>query len=1254
MDRHPDDLMEFRSTTASSAAASPTVASSLSISGAFVSSPTKTTTIARSITTTAAVPRSTSSTSLLPPSESNSEDYLASFAGDDELTNSIVGAAEDLVVKNSAIPTASNENIIEAIESSDVFDSDIHSNTKSNSSENNSDTITGDDNISGSGNMANNPLLNRLLHLNVLADKLPHPILTTLSQNTQGRYLLPILLALHLTFLLLIWIPLYLLSLLVTEVGIYLGILTVIIHGGRCLLRLLAFPGTNVKVYGEMEMEFARYSCKMLEGGVEAIVEFCGAIKQLKCRQQQQQQGMQMNLAPKLQKQLGLNEGGQSQEEWNSGDVASCYKRVVVYRDRVFGVYWQVFACLFEEDGKGMDPLGESLDGSSGNKRKKSNFYHRLEPTVSACKRNLCCDRNSTENNVNAGDGTAPEGIQLGSPDSGRLHDGENNSGDDSNFGGHDDRQLIIPGTNRFGNNPLMGDVGNMANLTHVARSDGKALYTLLGSLLDDLATLESSCAGILQNSEGKTKSSTTTTVLSNGVMEHVRVLEERANELNALVSRMKPPSSSGSGGEGGDDDENDDNNAVEDEVGVDAVRHRLEEHGTSSTASSSSNALGVVKSAMVAFLSMIDPPPHNYIFGLDVIRGCFLSRYRGARQFWVDRIGGSGKIDVIMIPSLLSSRNGRKKDSNSVARESILPLSPRQGRRAESGIDSSFNKNCSEGGACVPAGRKAVLYCNPNAGLAEVATGLGLIGGNVERGENERSVKETTCWAEFYIEHGFDVYLFNYAGYGRSYGGTSWNNKMKEKFVHGWFGSLRRVLFSTFLAFKPSSESLKSDATAVARHLVENVGIDELVIHGESIGGMAAAGASRVLTEKSNNNSGVSLLICDRTFCNLEAVAQRLIGGWTGNAIRLLTPSWSTDVANDFLLARCAKVVANDAADEIIHDYSSLKSGVSFSGELTKGDTNKVGWVMPAPLEYRVIDFENVSLLDSKVIPPALCKVNPPTWPVDKHISWKEAFHFAACAKRLGKMGTAAKKRVNTAVDDLELSEEYGEGIEVLHDSSIESAKIPNDFNNATNFLANLPSKDLLLVNIWSCLSCCDGLCGHPLGHTVKEGFDCTVSWLCCLLVFGGQVVADMAEMRWNNQPTVSSVELISISSEDFDLRPKGYQRDESDDLSKHPIPIPEVLSTLKEIHTQKNLVKEVEVELSYVIGMLEYVVQRLSSKENTAASLKRKRGYEDDSCSNSTGCFLNLNCGHNNQYSSDEHEKLMTLVRCYISHSV
>ena len=130
--------------------------------------------------------------------------------------------------------------------------------------------------------------------------------------------------------------------------------------------------------------------------------------------------------------------------------------------------------------------------------------------------------------------------------------------------------------------------------------------------------------------------------------------------------------------------------------------------------------------------------------------------------------------------------------------------------------------------------------------------------------------------------------------------------------------------MFSTFLAFKPSSESLKLDASIVARHIVHVVGVDELIIHGESIGGMAAAGAAKELTATPPRRNISAILVCDRTFCNLEAVAQRLVGRWTGNAIRILTPGWSTDVARDFLAARCPKIVAQDSADEIIHDFSS------------------------------------------------------------------------------------------------------------------------------------------------------------------------------------------------------------------------------------------------------------------------------------------------------------------------------------------
>lgn len=121
---------------------------------------------------------------------------------------------------------------------------------------------------------------------------------------------------------------------------------------------------------------------------------------------------------------------------------------------------------------------------------------------------------------------------------------------------------------------------------------------------------------------------------------------------------------------------------------------------------------------------------------------------------------------------------------------------------------------------------------------------------------------------------------MFNYAGYGRSFGGSfgfsSWN-KTTAKYSHGFLGTLKRIMFSTFLAFKPSSESLKLDASIVTRHIVDAVGVDELIIHGESIGGMAAAGAAKELTATPPRRNISTILVCDRTFCNLEAVAQRL-----------------------------------------------------------------------------------------------------------------------------------------------------------------------------------------------------------------------------------------------------------------------------------------------------------------------------------------------------------------------------------------
>jgi len=351
-----------------------------------------------------------------------------------------------------------------------------------------------------------------------------------------------------------------------------------------------------------------------------------------------------------------------------------------------------------------------------------------------------------------------------------------------------------------------------------------------------------------------------------------------------------------------------------------------------------------------------------------------------------------------------------------------------------------------------------------------------------------------------------------------------------------------------------------------VAKFLVDVVGVEELVLHGESIGGLSAAGAARALTPASAAKAcPVSLLICDRTFCNLESVAQRLVGQWTGNAIRLLTPTWSTDVARDYLWSRCPKIIANDCTDEIIHDFSSLKSGVSLSSEL-KCPTRNAGWAMPAPLEYRMADLDAAGV--------AQCRISrsfsqqrkpPPTWPADKNVTLSEAFHFAACAKRIGKIATKAKKQINAMMLDLEDSEE--EGVEVSY--------APDDASNHSSVPKSSVDSAKFLVKMWSTLALTDGLCGHTLGHTVKEGFDCTVAWLCAVLTLGGQVLTEQAEKRWSSDMDDSDK---TLSSDDFDLRPTGYISGENE-LARRPLPIPEVLSTLKEMSKQTHFAKDGEL---------------------------------------------------------------------------
>jgi hypothetical protein len=87
------------------------------------------------------------------------------------------------------------------------------------------------------------------------------------------------------------------------------------------------------------------------------------------------------------------------------------------------------------------------------------------------------------------------------------------------------------------------------------------------------------------------------------------------------------------------------------------------------------------------------------------------------------------------------------------------------------------------------------------------------------------------------------------------------------------------------------------------------------------------------------------------------------------------------------------------------------------------------------------------------------------------------------------------------------------------------------------------------------------------------------------------------------------------------------------------------------------------VKRELQYVLGMFQYVVERIksSSSVNTARTSRRLGANmkEDDDCTSSTnsckvtGTFLNLHCGHNVAYSDEERKQLQEFISIFIQES-
>ena len=603
------------------------------------------------------------------------------------------------------------------------------------------------------------------------------------------------------------WAPLWLLSFAVTELGIYVLLVGTVYKAGRALIRLIAFPGSSHRVYGEIEAEFGRYSCRMLDAACGVVIEAASAIIAVGGGVPTEDRGsLGGGTAPGLVSKIEQMMAPCSQ--YGYYDIAPLWGRAVSYRDRVLGVYSDVvLRCL--ADG------GHSVGGNGA-----------------------------------ASAAVAP-------PSTSSYSAGADTPCQHS--------------TTIYGNNPLVGDVGDLSDVSPDALEEGVNFAELIQSVLADMTRMEEIGGKTIKsnNSCGNDQGAITIEARRAAV-----ALLRSTTELREILPTLKPPPASGANGDENQDEENPHH---DDDENMDALRRRLQQEKNASP-------LEAIKSGVASILPMLDPPPHSSVFGLDVLRGCMLSRYHGARQIWVPRSSGGGRIDVIHLPS-----------------------------------PKSIENNSCNGGSGMRK-RRAVMYCNPNAGLMEVASGMSLIGGNVGAADGTGSENEG-CWVDFYTQRGYDVYLYNYAGFGRSSGRRGRSTPAASR-TPGSLGRVLRIFRGSFWDFAPSPKTMKADALAVSRYILDEAGVDHFVIHGESIGGMAAASAARGLGTAAGicvgrglagpldipSASQPSLLICDRSFCNLEAVAERLVGGWSGKAIRVLTPLWNTDVAGDFMAARCPK----------------------------------------------------------------------------------------------------------------------------------------------------------------------------------------------------------------------------------------------------------------------------------------------------------------------------------------------------------
>lgn len=161
--------------------------------------------------------------------------------------------------------------------------------------------------------MRHETVWHRMAGFPCLADKLPSLIYSIL---TNGKATALVLLGAYMILIALL-LPFWLLTFLISEIGVYALFVGTIFLIGRAIIRLIAFPGSSQKVTNDLEAEFAKYSAHVLTSSCSTIVDMAKLLEQpLDAR--------------------------------TLYNIPSLYRQVQSYRDRILAVFFETLTYIYE------------------------------------------------------------------------------------------------------------------------------------------------------------------------------------------------------------------------------------------------------------------------------------------------------------------------------------------------------------------------------------------------------------------------------------------------------------------------------------------------------------------------------------------------------------------------------------------------------------------------------------------------------------------------------------------------------------------------------------------------------------------------------------------------------------------------------------------------------------------------------------------------------------------------------------------